>query len=286
MKLKESVQRHPLTSYFVLAYGLPWTGILLLLASKGFRFAEVKPSDGVLMFLLLILGPSLSSLSLLALLEGKTGLGRLWQRLTHWRLGWPWYAVALLTVPALVLVILLVLSRTVSPSFAPNFQLTGLLIGCLAGGLEEIGWTGFATPLLLDRHSPLKAGLVLGVAWALWHMLADFSSNITTMGALWPAWFILFWLLPLTAYRILMTWVYANGRSLLVAQLMHASYTGWLLTLSPTLSTGLGLVWQTTFAACLWIAVAGLAYASRQQWVHGRALSAARLTHPLEGKMQ
>jgi hypothetical protein len=106
------------------------------------------------------------------------------------------------------------------------------------------------------------------------------------MGALWPAWFILFWLLPLTAYRILMTWVYANGRSLLVAQLMHASYTGWLLTLSPTLGTGLGLVWQTAFAASLWIAVAGLAYASRQQWVHGQALSPARLTQPLQGKMQ
>jgi hypothetical protein len=34
MKLKESIQRHPLTSYFVLAYGLPWTSILTLLASK------------------------------------------------------------------------------------------------------------------------------------------------------------------------------------------------------------------------------------------------------------
>ena len=37
--------------------------------------------------------------------------------------------------------------------------------------LEELGWRGFALPVLIRRlGSPLAATLILGVAWALWHM--------------------------------------------------------------------------------------------------------------------
>jgi len=63
-------------------------------------------------------------------------------------------------------------------------------------------------------------------------------------------------LLPLPAYRILMTWVYARTQSLLLAALMHASYTGWLFVLSPATSSGQGLIWQAAFAAALWLVVA------------------------------
>jgi membrane protease YdiL (CAAX protease family) len=270
MSLKTVLRQHPLAAYFLLAYGLPWACILALLASKGFRLAAVQPSDGVVMFLFLILGPSLTSLGLSALLDGRAGLRALWQRQTRWRIGWPWYAIALLTVPLLALAILFALSALVSRGYVPRFELVGLAIGGLAGGLEEIGWTGFATPRLLQRFNPLKSGLLLGLLWAGWHLLADLSSNLSTMGALWPLWFVLFWIVPLTAHRLLMTWVYSRTHSLLVAQLMHASYTGWLLTLSPELGTAPGLVWQTLFAASLWLVVAVVMSSHRQEWLGRR----------------
>ena len=65
-----------------------------------------------------------------------------------------------------------------------------------------------------------------------------------------------FYVGALTAYRLLMTWVYANTNSLLLAVLMHASYTGWLFVLYPAASLAQGLVWQTGFAVALWVAVA------------------------------
>jgi hypothetical protein len=58
--------------------------------------------------------------------------------------------------------ILSVLSAFVSPVYAPSFRIVGVVIGLLAGGLEEIGWTGFATPRLLDKHNTFMAGLILG----------------------------------------------------------------------------------------------------------------------------
>jgi membrane protease YdiL (CAAX protease family) len=221
--------------------------------------------EGLLIFGLMILGPSLSGLLLTAALDGRAGLSDLWQRMTRWQVGGRWYAIALLTNPVLLLTILLALSVVVSPTYAPGFQVIGLFIGLVAGFFEEIGWTGFATPRLLQKNTPLKAGLILGLLWALWHMLADFSGNINLIGANWPLSFLIYWILPLTAYRILMTWVYANTRSVLLAQLMHASYTGWQFAFSPATSFSQNLLWQSLFAAGLWALVALVAFFERRR---------------------
>jgi membrane protease YdiL (CAAX protease family) len=259
------LQRHPLLSYFVLAYAITWGGILIFLVSIGFQFAAIQMQEGLIIFGLMILGPSLSGLLLTAALDGRAGLADIWQRMTRWRVGGRWYAIALLTNPVLFAAILLALSVTVSPAYAPGFQVIGLFIGLVAGFFEEIGWTGFATPRLLHKNTPLMAGLILGLLWALWHMLADFSGNINTMGANWPLSFLICWILPLTAYRILMTWVYANTRSVLIAQLMHASYTGWQFAFSPATSFSQNLLWQGLFAAGLWALVALVAVFERRR---------------------
>jgi len=52
---------------------------------------------------------------------------------------------------------------------------------------------------------------------------------------------------------ILMTWVHANTSSLLLAALMHASYTGALMAFFPATTFGQGLLWQALFATALWV---------------------------------
>jgi len=256
MNLKFLIHRNPLISYFALAYGITWSGILIFLASKGFQLASLQFQDALVMFLLMFLGPSTSGLTLTMILHGRSGLRELRERLTRWQVGLSWYTVALLTVPLATLTVLWVLSAIISPAFAPGFRVMGLAVGLIAGVFEEIGWTGFATPRLLNKYNTLKAGFILGILWALWHILADFSGNFSNMGTTgWILWFTIYWILGLTAYRILMTWVYTKTRSVLVAQLMHASYTGWLFVLGPEASN-LGVLWQAIFVAILWIFVA------------------------------
>jgi uncharacterized protein len=254
--MKNFIGRRPLATYFVLAYAITWGAIFLFLASRGFDLASIQMAEGLIIFLLMLLGPSSTSIILHAVLEGRPGLQGLLGRIIRVKAGLLWYAAALLTVPIFVLIITLTLSVLVSPIYAPSFRAIGLVVGLLAGSLEELGWTGFATPRLLKKNNPLIAGLILGLLWAGWHMLADYSSHISTMGmAAWPQWFVIYWLLPLTAYRILMTWVYSRTGSLLMAQLMHASYTGWLFTLSPS-TPDTNLLWEGIFMFCLWTLVA------------------------------
>lgn len=50
----------------------------------------------------------------------------------------------------------------------------GLFLGHFldeGGTLEELGWRGFGLPVLLERlGSPLRASVVLGTIWMLWHL--------------------------------------------------------------------------------------------------------------------
>lgn len=274
--MKTFVQRHSLVTFFVLAFGITWGSIFAFLATKGFRLDTFTLSDGILIFLMMALGPSTSSIVLTALLDGRKGLGELFGKMRVWRVGIQWYAVALLTVPVLTLVILSILSVTVSPTLAPNFLLFGLIIGLLAGSLEELGWTGFALPRMLKKYNALTAGFLLGVLWAVWHMLADYVGNINTMGLSWFTHYFVYWILGLVAYRILMTWVYVNTKSLLLAQLMHASYTGWQVVLSPTTSFENTMLWQTIFVAGLWLIVALVVATHGVNLVRQRIVQATR----------
>jgi membrane protease YdiL (CAAX protease family) len=256
MMFEPWLRRHPVCSYCVLAFGISWCGILVVLSATAFNVVELRPLDTGLIFVFMLLGPSTSGLALTALLEGRVGLRRLSARMAHWRLRLRWYLVALLTTPVLLLAILWPMGVLMDPAYSPRFQWHLFAIGFIAGSFEEVGWTGFATPRLLQRQRLFLAGLWLGLVWALWHVLVDYRQNSHAMDALWLLEFAVLYVGALTACRVLMTWVYANTQSLLLAVLMHASYTGWLLTLYPTTSLEQGLVWQTAFALALWFMVA------------------------------
>ena len=256
MKFEPWLRRYPVCGFFAMAFGISWGGILVVLSATDFNLVDLRPLDTGLIFVLMLLGPSTSGLVLTALLEGRAGLRRLVARMAHWRLGLRWYLVALMTMPLLLLVTLWPLSVFLDPAFSPRFQWHLFAIGLIAGSFEEVGWTGFAAPRLLQRQRPFLVGLWLGLVWALWHVLVDFRQNSHAMGTLWLLEFAIFYVGVLTAYRVLMTWVYANTQSLLLAVLMHASYTGWLFVLYPATSLEQGFVWQTGVAAALWVAVA------------------------------
>jgi uncharacterized protein len=256
-----------LVAYFALAYGIAWGAILAYLAAGSFDLAALGTDELMVILTVMLAGPSLAGLALTALFERRSGLTELLRGLVRVRVAPRWYVFALAPIPVLLIVLLVPLSVLVSPDYAPTFLAFGILAGLLAGLLEEIGWTGFATPRLLERYSPLAAGLILGVVWASWHALADFAGNAAALGlGEWALRMIVFWLVPLTCYRVLMTWAYAHHRSLALGMLMHAGYTGWLASLTMDMPAATGpaaLLWQTLFAAALVALTAGLMIRSR-----------------------
>jgi len=247
MRIKSFLQHHAIAAYFILAYGISWTAVLFSVGLTRFS-GQAVPADQLLVALpLMVLGPTTGGLLMTAIMEGKAGLRALFGRLIHWRVGIQWYAAAIFTVPALALLTLFTLSAVVSPAFLPAFKPFGIVVGLIAGIFEEIGWTGYALPRLRAKYPSLTAGLILGGLWGLWHFLAGFAGSTPGQETLWLAEALIFWLVGLTAYRVLIVWVYAHTNSLLVAIIMHAFLSGSLYLFGPVLSPTQNL----TFFACV-----------------------------------
>jgi membrane protease YdiL (CAAX protease family) len=146
---------------------------------------------------------------------------------------WGWSLLALVLVPALVLLsipISSLLGR--QPIAAHNFTDTGLvLIGLIAVKFlyqvfffnatgEEVGWRGFALPRMQSLISPLVACLVLNLFWGLWHL---FLWKAEGKPVLTPEYWVRTYL-ELFPGTVVLGWLYNRSRgSILVAGIAHAA---------------------------------------------------------------
>ena len=276
--IKAFIKRHPLLSYFALAFAISWGGMLFAvgLGPGGFSATPQQVQMAVPYAVpAMILGPTVASILLTGLLYGRAGLREFRSRLLRWRVGARWYAVALLTAPLSIMAVLLALSllspeflpRIFSASDKPILFLMGIAVGLVARIFEELGWTGFAVPTLLRLpYGVLSTGLIVGVLWGAWHFFVNFWGSGVTSGELSLAIFLPVWLLgtlvgSLTAYRVLMVWVYERTGSLLVAMLMHVSLATFTFILTPPLGGAPYWVIGFAYAAALWVVVAAVAVA-------------------------
>lgn len=78
-----SIKQHQVLSFFLLAYGVAWGVILVVASSKGFHANRFQLPDIMLMFLAMLLGPSLAGIVLTAVVDGKNGLRTLLSRMSH-----------------------------------------------------------------------------------------------------------------------------------------------------------------------------------------------------------
>src|SRR5829696_6222791 len=238
------VRRHPLISFFVLAYALSWLAWPLW-ASGLYPIAPVSS-----------FAPFLAALLVLAITHGKSGIGGLLRRMVRWRVELRWYAVALLLPAGLALVatVLNVLLGAQAPSAADLSGWTGLLPGFaiallipgLGGAWEEPGWRGFALPRLQAGRSALFAALILGVLIAGWHLplmfvgQVHYSDILTIVGAV-----------------IIFNWVFNNANgSVLIIMLMHAMNNAISGSFFFPMFSGADSVRLGWLVAAVWCAVA------------------------------
>ena len=257
MRIRSSLQRSPIFSYFALAYLISWGGSFAIGGPKFLRGEGLGLEDVLFMAPLVLAGPLIAGLAMTYLLDGKTGLRELFSRMSLWRSGLRWYAAALLPFPVLILGVLWTLSVLVSPDFAPGFLAFGILAGLLAGFIEEVGWMGFAYPRMEKKFGIWRATIYLALLHGLWHGMAGYLGEASAFGEYWLPRFIAMWFVAMTAMRILLVWIYSNTGSLLLAQLTHASSTGFLVIFGPeALTPAQGTLWFTVYASVLWIPAA------------------------------
>jgi uncharacterized protein len=218
------IAAHPTAAFFVLAFAMSWT-LMTPAMIAGLDSAAALP------FFVGVFAPAAAAAIVTRVTGGSV---RGWLRdIMRWRLPLRWYAFAIGFPLALAVV--------ASAAFALvgeelDFGLVGervasflpLFVFCLLinGGPEEPAWRGFAMPRLQERFSPVKATLVFGPIWGLWHLpLLLAESNVDHDLATVPFIGMLLWTLAgFTAYAFTYTYVWNRTRSAFLCMVLHASY--------------------------------------------------------------
>lgn len=271
-------------SFYLLTTAIAWTGWIPYAAQQAFNLSWRIP---VGVPIIAQYGPTIAGLILIAMDGGLGGIARFLKVSLNWRVGLPWYAVALLTAPAMGAVLIgLHALFGIPPPALPSLQSwqahvvadlasppplnllkrwasMGVLQATLVyiglaianGGIsEEAGWRGYAFPRLYRGRVALTAALVLGVLWGIWHTGPDFWVGI--FQANWSVISIpIGYCLGTMPLSVLICWVFIKAkRSLLPAILFHASYNGTFFFLISLWTPGRPVVSIPQWIAATYVA--------------------------------
>jgi len=258
--MKKFINRNALLLFFTMAFAISWVGILLSFGQNGLHIfqgqdvlAGIYSSQLLLIWLSMLVGPSISGIFLTATMDGKRGLKHLLRLILKWKVHIKWYGAALLVFPAILLLIFYSLSFVSERFYPAPILIPGLFVGLIGGFFEEIGWTGFAMPRLLSRFSFIKTAIILGVIHSFWHLFADYLGGVDFYKTLYLFHFLL-WIIALTVLRFFIMWIYHHTQSLFLPILIHASFTGSQLILTPSILNGTeSILWYAIFVVIITI---------------------------------
>lgn len=166
--------------------------------------------------------PIIAALSLVWHQNGAAAAGSLLNSAFNLRTipgaGWIVFAMCVLPVAFALTGGLVWLSGTVLPNLIvlpASTIIPAFALFFLGAAGEELGWQGYAYPTLWQTHSVPGAALILGVVWAVWHVI---PLRMMGRGADWILWHSA----AMVLMRIVIVWLVVNtGRSILIAAVFH-----------------------------------------------------------------
>ncbi|MEV0613803.1 type II CAAX endopeptidase family protein [Nonomuraea sp. NPDC050404] len=236
--LRGFIRRRPLLTFFVLANLLSWVAWLpYVLSATGLGVWDFTFPGGPAASQLLgvlpgaYLGPIFAAFLVTAVTEGRQGLRRWVGRMTKWRVSWVWYLVTALGVPAAIIVTALAVTDGqihMPPTAVLAAYVPALLLQMVTTGLaEEPGWRDFALARMQRKYGPLRATVILGPLWGLWHLPLFLSA--------WGGWPDVTWLRIgeffafCCVFSVVVTWVFnRTNQSLPLVMLLHVSVNNFM----------------------------------------------------------
>jgi len=230
------MRQHPIAAYFTFAFIGTWTlQMPMLLGKNGLGIFPYEVPDALFAILFILsayTGPTLGAFLVTNELDGKEGRRRLFRRYGQWRVGLPWYALAILGFPLIYIIASSVALGRVpladlganGITFFSTYLIALLIFPAFITWGEEPGWRGFALTRMQASYHPLLSSVIVGFMHSLWHLpvfmlvsgpialgpfdLLTFATNTATI----------------IAVTILWTWVFNHAKgSILIAVLLHAS---------------------------------------------------------------
>ena len=217
-----------LAAFVALAYAISWGWTIPIAVSGG----VIEKGEGWPTHAPALLGPAIAAIVVTAWLQGRAGLADLRSRVARWRMPWCWWAAALSPLAFLGIGVAVAAGTGGVPELREFGLYSGLpalgvvaiaLLATLVNGFgEEIGWRGFALPLLQRRHRALESALLVTLLWVLWHV--PYFLVLQTYRDFPPAGYVGF-AFGIACGSIVLTWLYnGTGASILACAVWHGAY--------------------------------------------------------------
>lgn len=208
-----------ITLFFAVALGLCWLSLLPACLAR-FGVLPGSPEQYMGLAPLAVFSPLIAGLIASRKEAGAEGMRSLMRGLKDWHVHPAWFLLALV-LPGLVYtsargLYALIPGNTGDAPWlglpADAQQVAAMFLVPIG---EEIGWRGYALPRLQARHGSIRASLILGALWALWHVPMLTASGMTlATGSLM--------LVSFLPGSLFFTWFYnRTGGSTLLAVLLH-----------------------------------------------------------------
>lgn len=271
--MRRLIKRRPAWSFSVVVVLWTWLVLALIIALnpidpvQGPQFVHVA-------LVFFVASPTVLGFIFARIADGKSGVRELLRRAVRWRVSPIWYAASLFLIPALLG--LGVLIRGWLGTSLASLDLIGNLlfaipIALLAAVMEEFGWRGFLLPKLLERTTALRAALLVGLVWALWHAPINYLGLAKYGLQAIPIMLVLL-LMPIVQ-TVIMVWIHNSGKhSMLLMVLTHFSITAGFIvfalpanTASVELEGNIVNVGMMLLAALVIVAAAGVQSLSRSR---------------------
>ncbi|CEP80003.1 type II CAAX endopeptidase family protein [Paraclostridium sordellii] len=133
---------------------------------------------------------------------------------------------AVIGIQILIAIVVIFIITFKNNGMMPSFTISslGMFIylffkNLFAGPLgEELGWRGFAQNELQKKHSPLKASIIVGFWWGIWHLPIWFTTGFTGINLIK---YIIFFMIAVISVSIMIAAFYNLNKNLLIPIMIH-----------------------------------------------------------------
>ena len=216
MNADRPINKSPLKFYLlVFALSVPFW----LFGSMSAKWLPMSLPVSALMFSC----PLLATLILSYGEDGTGGIRRLLKRVFDYK-GIKekiWYLPIIFLMPIIMLLsywAMRLMGRPLPEAHIPFQSIPALFVMFfIVAACEELGWMGYVFEPMQNRWNALKAGIILGTVWAVWHFIPYIQTRHDITWIVWQC-------ITTVLLRIIIVWIYNNtGKSVFAATLFHTA---------------------------------------------------------------
>lgn len=166
------VKKYPIFSYYTIAFGWTWTIVFFLIFSGNANNLDSPSLFFIIGGIISGIAPSMAAIIVTRISEGKEGVEKLISRIKK-SSSFKFYWLSFAIVP-IVTILTTIISNFTIRSYSLNIVVPMIIMGLVwplfSSFGEELGWRGYILPKMLTKYSALKAGIILGTIWEIWHL--------------------------------------------------------------------------------------------------------------------